>query len=74
MNGSHPKEKYEFGVTDPTPKRNLVKEPGSHPEENLGWENRKAKDMEVGQQTALPPTTTTTLTVLRPDGFAAGKK
>ncbi len=68
MDGSHPKEKYEFGVTDPTPeeksgqrapdptlKRNLVKEPGSHPEENLGWENRKAKDTEVGQQTAPPP-------------------
>ncbi len=55
MDGSHPKEKYEFGVTDPTPKRNLVKEPGSHPEENLGWENRKAKDTEVGQQTAGGP-------------------
>ncbi len=74
---------------DPTPKRNLIfesqipprreiwsKSPGSHPEENLGWENSKARDPEVGQQTASPPTTTTTttLTVLRPAGFAAGKK
>ncbi len=72
---------------DPTPKRNLIFEsqipprreiwsisPGSHPEENLGWKNRKARDLEVVHQTAPPPpTTTTTLTVLRPDGFAAGK-
>ncbi len=46
--------------------------PGSHPKENLGWENRKARDPQVGHQTAPPPTTTT-LTVLGPDGFAAGK-
>ena len=26
-------------LTDPTSKRNMVKEPGSHPEGNLGWEN-----------------------------------
>ncbi len=52
---------------DPTPKRNLIFEsqippqreiwsqsPGSHPEENLGWENRKARDPEVGHQTAPP--------------------
>ncbi len=75
---------------DPTLKRNLIfesqipprreiwsKSPESHPEENFGWENRKARDPEVGHQTAPPPkkttTTTTTHTVLRPDGFAAGK-
>ena len=49
---------------------------GSHPKGNLRWENRNARDPEVGQQTAPPTTTTTTtttLTVLRPDGFAAGK-
>ncbi len=68
MDGSHPKEKSDFWVTDPTLKRNLVKElrippqreiwsksPGSHPEENLGWDNRKARDPEVGHQTAPPP-------------------
>ncbi len=27
MDGSHPKEKSDFLVSDPTPKRNLVKEP-----------------------------------------------
>ena len=73
---------------DSTPKRNLIfesqipprrevwsKSPGSHPEGNLGCENRKARDPEVGHQTVPPPptTTTTTLTVLRPDGFAAVK-
>ncbi len=53
---------------DPTPNRNLIfesqipprreiwyKSPGSHPEENLGWEKRKARDPEVGHQTAPPP-------------------
>ncbi len=91
MDGSHPEEKSVFSVTDPTPKRNLIfqsqisplreiwsKSPESHLKENLGRENRKARDPEVSHQTAPPPTTTTTtttttLTVLRPDGFAAGK-
>ncbi len=45
--GSHPEKKSGQGVTDPTPKRNLVKEQqiltnlnGSHPEENYGWDIR----------------------------------
>ncbi len=41
--GSNPEEKSGHGVTDPTPKRNLVKKvnlDGSHPEENYGWEIR----------------------------------
>ncbi len=92
---------------DPTPKRNLIrdrripprreirsKSPGSHPEGNLGWENRMEKKkwrwpwpkkVDLGLRSTLrswpqssppPPTTTTTtttLTVLWPDGFAAGK-
>ncbi len=50
------------------PKRNLIFEsqilpgreiwskcPGSHPEENLGWEDRKSRDTEVGHQTPPPP-------------------
>ena len=60
---------------DPTPKRNLVKEQqilinlnGSHPEENYGWEIRGRE-----QATRVDQTTTTTVTVLGPDGFAAGK-
>ncbi len=44
--GSHPEEKSGQGVTDPTPKRNLVKErqilinlDGSHPKDNFSWED-----------------------------------
>ncbi len=69
---------------DPTPKRNLVKErqilkdlDRSHPEENYGWEIRGREQTTRDDQTSPPPTTTTTtrttLTVLGPDGFAAGK-
>ncbi len=59
---------------DPTPKRNLIlqsqipparkmwpKSPRPHPEENLGWEELEIKKLLIK---LLPPTTTTTLTVL----------
>ncbi len=84
---SHPEEK-SVGVTDPTPKRNLVKEwhisinlDGSHPEENFSWEDSWTTETNIFFKPMvsklLPPTTppppTTTLTVLGPDGFAAGK-
>ena len=65
-------------MTDPTPKRNLVKErqilinlDGSHPEENYGWEIRGKEqttkvdlDLTGLPQSSDPTTTTTTLTVL----------
>ena len=51
--GSHPEEKSGKGVTDPTPKRNLVKErqilidcDGSHPEENFGWDMKRILDIQ----------------------------
>ncbi len=60
---------------------------GSHPEENYGWEISGREQTTRDDQTSPPPTTTTTtttrtrtrttrttLTVLGPDGFAAGKK
>ncbi len=50
---SHPEEKSGQGVTDPTPKRNLVKErqivinlDGSHPEENFGWGMKRILDIQ----------------------------
>ncbi len=69
---------------DPTQKRNMVKEQQilinldrSHPEENYGWDIRGREQTTRLDQTSPPPTTTrttiTTHTVLRPDGFAAGK-
>ncbi len=89
---SHPKEKSVWEVTDPTPKRNLVKEwhilinlDGSHPEENFSWEdswitetnnffNPMVSKLLLPTPPPPPPPTTTTLTVLGPDGFAAGNK
>ncbi len=35
MDGSHPEEKSDFRITDPTPKRNLFKEPGIPPQRKL---------------------------------------
>ncbi len=76
---SHPEEKSVWGVTDPTPKRNLVKEwhilinlDGSHPEENFSWEdswimetNNFFKPMvsKLLPPTTPTPTTTTTTTL-----------
>ncbi len=83
---SHPKEKSGQRAPDPTPKRNLVKEPRIPPRREI-WSKsprippqRKFRVGELEIQKLviklLPPptTTTTTLTVLGPDGFAAGKK
>ena len=49
---------------------------GSHPKGNCEWEMKQYRYMLIANisQTGSPPTTTTTtLTVLGPDGFAAGK-
>ncbi len=48
---------------------------GSHPKENYGWEIiGREQTTRVDQTSPTPTTTTTTLTVIGPDGFAAGKK
>ncbi len=56
--GSHPEEKSDQGLMDPTPKKIMS---GKH--------SKKVNFCKL-----VPPTTTTTLTVLGPDGFAAGNK
>ncbi len=76
-----PKRNLIFLVTDPTPKRYLVKEPRIPPQRKFRVGEQESKRSGSWSLNCSPPptttttrTTTTTLTVLRPDGFAAGNK